>query len=209
MTDEHHEQYGTGFRNLEQSPERGSENDLDRMLDSALAKYAAVEPRMGLEERVLANLRAKPGTDRVWWRWRLAIAAMAVVIVAVTVALRYSKPSQPLVKNPPSITVPDPQRHETKKPETQVANRHENTAPSRKPTRHAVEHSTQPEAVAVAYPKLDQFPSPRPLSEQEKILASYITLDPQRAALVAEARMDALRHDAEEHRRLATEDSQQ
>ena len=34
---------------------------LDRDLDAALAKYAAVEPRAGLEDRVLANLRAERG----------------------------------------------------------------------------------------------------------------------------------------------------
>ena len=35
------------------------QDEFDRMLDAALAKYAAVEPRTGLEERVLANLRAE------------------------------------------------------------------------------------------------------------------------------------------------------
>ena len=62
----------------------------------------------------------------------------------------------------------------------------------------------QPE-IAVAGPKLDVFPSPLPLSEQEKILASYVAGYPEHAALVAEARMDALRQEAEERRRMAGE----
>jgi len=200
MKDKYREQYGTGFRDFEPNPERDSENDLDSMLNSALAKYAAVEPRMGLEERVLANLRAEHVTDRVWRRWGLAVAATAVVIVVVAVALKSGKPSQPLVKNSPSVTTPGPQSPGTKKPETQVANRNENTAPSRRePVRHDV--TRQPEAVAVAYPKLDQFPSPQPPSEQEEFLARYIAQDPQRAALVAEARMELLRKDQEEEQR--------
>jgi hypothetical protein len=34
-------------------------DDLDRLLDAALAKYAQVEPRSGLENRVLATLHAE------------------------------------------------------------------------------------------------------------------------------------------------------
>jgi len=32
---------------------------IDRELDTALAKYAAVEPRAGLNDRILANLKAE------------------------------------------------------------------------------------------------------------------------------------------------------
>jgi hypothetical protein len=55
-----------------------------------------------------------------------------------------------------------------------------------------------------AKPKLDVFPSPLPLSEQEKILAIYVAQYPQHAALVAEARMDALRQQEEERRRTVS-----
>jgi hypothetical protein len=58
-------------------------------------------------------------------------------------------------------------------------------------------HRPQSEAVA-DYPKLDQFPSPRPLSEQEKILESYVTNYPEHAALIARARAEELRRDAAE-----------
>jgi hypothetical protein len=52
--------------------------------------------------------------------------------------------------------------------------------------------------VIAASPKLDQFPSPQPLSKQEKILANYVTEYPEHAALIAEARMEMLRRDQEE-----------
>jgi hypothetical protein len=41
-----------------------------------------------------------------------------------------------------------------------------------------------------ATPKLDQFPSPRPLSEQEQILMSYVARYPENAALVAQAQAE-------------------
>jgi hypothetical protein len=52
-------------------------------------------------------------------------------------------------------------------------------------------------------PKLDVFPSPLPLSEQEKLLATYVGQYPEHAALVAEARMADLRHEAEERHQIA------
>ena len=46
-----------------------------------------------------------------------------------------------------------------------------------------------------APPKLDQFPSPQPLSEQEKLLQSYVAKYPEQAVLIARARTEALRQD--------------
>jgi hypothetical protein len=50
-------------------------------------------------------------------------------------------------------------------------------------------------AVASANPKLDQFPSPQPLSEQEKLLENYVAKYPERAVLLARARFEALQRD--------------
>ena len=47
-------------------------------------------------------------------------------------------------------------------------------------------------------PKLEQFPSPQPLSEQEKILARYVNTYPEHAALIAQARTEELRRDSAE-----------
>ena len=41
--------------------------------------------------------------------------------------------------------------------------------------------------VAAGSPKLDQFPSPQPLSEQEKILTNYVAQYPEHAVLIARA----------------------
>lgn len=55
-------------------------DEIGRQMDAALAKYAAVEPRAGLEERILANVRAArantPGL--AWWKWALVAAVISV-----------------------------------------------------------------------------------------------------------------------------------
>ena len=170
---------------------RDDGNDpLDRELDRALAKYAAVEPRTGLEDRVLANLRVhrQLSLEHNWWRWGAAVPLAAMIIVAAIV-LRSSRPSQPITS-----TYSSPAIHSTQAPSAKVAS---NTIrPRHVPGSKALpRRGIQP---VESLPKLDQFPSPQPLSEQERILASYVASYPERAALIAEARMQELRDDAKE-----------
>jgi len=155
---------------------------LEQELEAALAKYAAVEPRAGLEERVLANLRAEPEEvpERAWWRWIVAGALAAVVVVALAVAWRQRAPG--IAKQPP-IAAP------TARPFGTLSA--SNSSEIRKsPVRRA-----SPKDEIATVPKLDQFPSPRPLSEQEKTLASYVEQYPERSVLLARARTEALQKD--------------
>ncbi len=213
MTDSNLRQEGGNQPELESW--RGSENDpLDCELDAALARYTAVEPRTGLEQRILANLESakERAAARVWWRWPALTAVAAVIVIAVSIAWKSGRPVQKVTVHPPSTI------RGTKDAGTQVANRggsgpiHLHPAPSDirlKP--HPVSHSAT--SIAFAAPKLEQFPSPRPLSEQEGILAGYIAKYPENAALIAQARTEALQEDiaeqAEEAARAGHEDSQQ
>ena len=165
--------------------EGGADDVLDRELDAALAKYAAVEPRAGLEARVLANLRADRARVpvRAWWRWG---AAVAVLVIAVALLWRWEKPSRPVVVVHPTNTMQGVQEQ----PKQFVSNCAESsgvhsvsTTPARKITRH-----TSP-VVAAAVPKLDQFPSPQPLTEQELALARYVHEFPHEANMVATAQV--------------------
>jgi hypothetical protein len=178
---------GSEFRGSEN---QGSENDdLDRALDMALAQYAAVEPRLGLEDRILANLRTEQALARPlpWWRWSWATAA-AIVIIAALLAWKSAKTSHPVVRNHPAavqtqaLTMQAPV-----KPALQVAS--SATSPKRAPaSRLGVRPSIRPHlATATANPKLDVFPSPQPLSEEELALAQYVRNFPTDAKLVAQA----------------------
>lgn len=171
--------------------------DFDRALDAALAKYASAEPRVGLEQRILASLRAadvrKPSP---FWNWGGVMALAVVLICSTALVWRWSRPAHPPIAVHPSVPQIPPVTPE-------VANREGNTQATRaKTVRHVkVRHRSQPE-VAATNPKLDVFPSPLPLSEQEKLLAIYVGEYPEQAALVAEGRMADLRQEAEQRQQL-------
>lgn len=184
-----------------------SDNELDRLLDAALAKYAAGEPRSGLEERVLANLRSTmPLANPTWWRWSIAAAAAAMLLIVITMAWRSRTPSHPAVAKRPAQT-----EHRNAGTEMHVARHDPTTIPPRS-RRAPKTHVLGPAPVVAGAPKLDQFPSPHPLSEQEQILASYIAQFHEEAVMVARARTDELRKDREQEMREAgpngNEDSQ-
>ncbi len=82
-------------------------DEFDHTLDAALARYAAVVPRDGLEERVLATLEAERARvpERSWWRWSVATALAIVIIVATVLALRSGKPAPNVVQHLPSSPV--------------------------------------------------------------------------------------------------------
>jgi hypothetical protein len=158
-----------------------TKNVLDHELDAALTKYAAVEPRAGLEERVLANLRAEQSgvPVRAWWRWSVAVA---VLIVVVALSWRWERPSHPVVAvRPANPTQASQQRKQFVSNGVRSGVRRRTSNPARKKIR-----SASPVVVA-AGPKLDQFPSPQPLTEQELALARYVRDFPQEAALIARA----------------------
>jgi hypothetical protein len=157
------------------------QDKLDRVLDAALAEYAAVEPREGLENRVLANLRAEQARvpDRAWRRWSL-MALAALVIVAITLAWRSGKPSHPVAASHPSSPLQNPAPPSASNGGNRVL------PPALRPKRKSA-YRSQPEIVMAASRKLEQFPSPQPLSEQELALAKYVSEFPQEATLIAQA----------------------
>lgn len=162
---------------------------LDRDLNATLAKYAAVEPRRGLEDRVLANLRAEREhiTDRSPSRWSIvpiALAIVAVIIVAVALPWRSDRPRDSMTANHASTGTPN-----ARSGPSLAANGRANSAspPVPAPTVRRVTHRVHPTTVAATPFKLDQFPSPQPLTEQELALAHYVTQFPQDATLIAQA----------------------
>lgn len=166
---------------------------LDRELEAALAKYSAVEPRAGLEERVLANLHAERGRSpqSLWSRSNLVWAATAVaatLVVAAALVLRTNMRRTPVVAIHPATQAPSINQP---KPRVALARENNDHTAALVPVIHHAAHRPHPAAVAQASPRLDQFPSPRPLSNEERLLVRYVQEFPEAAVTIAKAQTES------------------
>jgi hypothetical protein len=171
-------------------------DELGRKLDAALMTYSTGEPRPGLEDRVLANLRIE--RDRAaagnWWRWpALGLAAAALVAVGLLIG-------RPILGRAGKTTAEIPAYRSATAPQgdppagirTAMGNLGSTIHPAvpaltRRPARHGVR---DPQATVANGPRLDHFPSPRPLSREEKLLVRYVQDFPQEAILLAKAQAE-------------------
>jgi len=162
------------------------DKQMDEMLDSLLANYSSAEPRPGLESRILAGLNEsaqKEGSHGWWnfkWFWVGAVAA-AIIIAAVLINGRrhVAPPSNAVVKNSQPVLRPEIQLHApTQREETTRIYR-------RKTSAHMPEQNT---ALALNQrPAI--FPTPTPLSEQERLLLRYMA-GTQREEVIAQSHPD-------------------
>ncbi|MGA7928752.1 MAG: hypothetical protein WCA20_22500 [Candidatus Sulfotelmatobacter sp.] len=160
-------------------------NKLDRELDAALAKFATVEPRTGLEERVLANLRAEHAAEHSWGRWPvLGATAAVVIVVAVSLLWQPGEPTPDITTHLPATTVQGDKQTGMHIAAKDMGTLDHPAVPTaiKRPTRPGVRH---PQALVASGPRLDQFPSPRPLSEEEKLLVRYVQDFPHEAVIIA------------------------
>lgn len=168
-----------------------SEGELDRILDATLAKYASAEPRTGLEERILATLHSPEiSVHRARWYWSLA-AALAILVIVLALGLRSSRNRREIAHQNlvPTEAVPSQRRSQRLD--------HVNGAGRPTPIHLAGTHPLRRKTAAPKNPKLDQFPSPHPLSEQEQMLARYVAQFNDEAVIVARVRTEATRLDRE------------
>jgi hypothetical protein len=181
----------------DQEKDKQMQMQIDEMLDSLLAGYSSVEPRPGLETRILANLilaspRDAEGREasRGWWnfRWVWAGAALAAMIVAGLLILgkrHVAPPPRTVVQTvQPAVQQPAVQQPAVQSsvpaavgPE-RVIHRHKTLAPE--PVQNATLAWSQRPAV---------FPTPTPLSEQERLLLSYYSRTP-REEVIAQSHPD-------------------
>ncbi len=160
---------------------------VDEMLDSLLANYSSTEPRPGLETRILANLRdaEENKSPAGWWNFKWLWAGMvtaAIIVAALLISGRHrvEPPTHVIVKTSPAVPQPEIQ------PQAPVARQETARIHRRKP-------STVPAAQRNATLALSKrpavFPTPTPLSEQEKLLLSYLAGTP-REEVIAESHPD-------------------
>jgi hypothetical protein len=148
---------------------------IDDRLDAALKQYGAAEPRAGLERRILANLRSERAhaISHTWRWWPVMTVVTTMLLIGTGVLLKTHFTNPPLViGDRPSVP------STTERPRASGNEAHVLTAsrPHRDQNR-----------IAGPAPRLEQFPSPQPLSEQEELLARYIGQFPHDAVLMARA----------------------
>ena len=155
------------------------DKSLDALLDKTLAALGDVEPREGLEYRILTSLRAE---DRRLGSLRSSYlvlgSAVAVMVLAGTVWMVVPRIS-PVNRGTTARVSPE---GGVTKPQSEEAQR---MNPVRIAGRSRYAHST---AGGTALPKQREFPSPRPLSVQEKLLLAYISAAPDSEVRAAAAK---------------------
>jgi flagellar motor protein MotB len=172
-------------------------DERENLLNSALSSYA--EPDEHLETRILANLAEHTGkpasTRRRWLPWTIALPLAACAVLFAILVL-HSKHQQPTVQ----------QAQRETQPPAQTA---QQSAPPQPPSISA--HSPKLQTVAVRatrptahkttpLPKLDIFPTPRPLSPEEQALVHFVATAPaseRDAVLAAQQKLNEPLHIAE------------
>lgn len=127
----------------------------DELLEKALSTYSSHEPLAGLEQRILQRVHsARPR------RWKLPAVILVAASLVLTFALWRKPPQQPAVKRA-SAALPAPARPTTVQPVPRAAlHRHRKHAPPR------------------------AFPTPRPLSAQERALLAFVEKAPKEALII-------------------------
>src|SRR5579863_3434384 len=160
---------------------------IDEFLDSALADYSNVEPRAGIENRIIARLSAEEASPapRAWLRWWPAFGFVAAALIVLVVWIGMSAPQKRdldvVVKETPrAIQQVQPQPAPKK-----MATAGGSHAWRPRPTHTHV--ALEPAKLAVV--KQDVFPAPSPLTDQERMLLAYLRKTPT-AEIAANAKPD-------------------
>ena len=191
---------GKGDFERENSGDVASRATADRWLDDALALYMKAEPRPGLEGRVLARVAVarRESSGEPWWWAALAFSMAAVLTVGLL--WRWAGEPTQIPKNR-LATIASPTAKKYGAESGRSANERKNHSPHSRSSSAGKREANRGFRVdalqAGAPPKLDQFPSPAPLSEQEQILMRYVARYPENAAVVAQALAEALQPDRE------------
>lgn len=173
---------------------RDNRDQLDRLLDSALASYADPGLDSGLERRMLNRIASEAASAprRRWLPWGMALPIAAGLLLFLVLFYRGA--------NHPPATSP---RHAQVTPRSLAAPAEAANRPVSRPIQtRSVESPRRPRRprhVAAAVrsaplPKLEVFPNPRPVSAEERALAQFAARAPQsvQQALAKSLRQEVL-----------------
>ncbi len=158
---------------------------LDEKLEQALTRYAKVEPRSGLESRVLATLREAAAKRRfIWWRW--AIFASGSIAAFVLAAFILDSPRAPLTAHQLATSAPPaPKLAHVGRDTGRETGRDTQRRKAMIPRRVTTTTKTQPAIAAVSTKpaKLATFPAALPPSSSERLLLAYLRRTPRQEIL--------------------------
>ena len=169
--------------------ENDKTREIEHRLDAGLKHYAAVEPRAGLENRVLARIRTEDARPYRLREWRLRFVLAVVVVTGALLFLKQRAPKgalHPGDEDSASRVQIEIQGQMQPAESTQQAGNFPGASTLR--THPAPRNLRSRIEASVTEPRLEQFPSPQPLTEQEEILARYVRDRRQEALMVARAR---------------------
>ena len=134
---------------------------VNELLEASLKQYRGEEPRSGLEMRILAGVRTQARAARLrWLGWAVAVCAGILAVIALTLHFAPTRLRQPT----PSASLPQPA---TTRPGPPMVSRPQPLSSPRRP-------GGEFRKVATRRSRPEQFPTPFPLTEQEKLLLAYI-----------------------------------
>ena len=157
--------------------------DLGRWLDRALRARVEAEPRMGLEDRVLARLASEPQPKVFTWRPVLGAIAGVVAIAFVLTILRPDEPRRNLangIPQPAKLSQSAGNEASSRAPRAALAGNIEQQKQSPVAARKDLRLGGMPSSrTALAsrtikhgqLPKLAAFPAQRPETTEERMLA--------------------------------------
>jgi hypothetical protein len=149
-----------------------SDRELDQLIDAALSSYSATEAQPGIEQRILTHALAEyPRRKRAIWAWAVAVPAAACLLAFLFVAGRH-------ISHPNTL-----QATATTAPPAIAATPRETPAmdsfPSPRKQTIPRKVSTQPSTAREALPKEEVFPSPSPLTAEERAAIALVREPPQ------------------------------
>ncbi len=153
-------------------------DELDQMLDEALAEYRKAEPLAGLEGRVLQRVKLQSEhRQRLWWQWSATATAAAMLAFAAWIGLsgraRYEAVPSPVVQKQALPAEPNPRTAD-------ITTAHA-AKPMAKKVRPLSARVSAPGQLASAKgaPMQEQFPTPAPLKSEERVLLALTQTHPE------------------------------
>ena len=161
-----------------------NEDKVDRWLNTALRQHGSAAARAGLEARILANLKSaqSQASSRVGWIWALTGSVVAVAVVIAFLWL--GSGSKQNGRSNSNANAVHPLMRATNNNQALPQTSQHRPIPAPKRTKQIVTARNRLQLVTA--PRRSQFPSPRPLSPQELVLAEYVKRFPEEALLLAQ-----------------------